>query len=58
MAKHLIDIETYLTHWELSVKDYETKEAFDFQCNEFRDDRLAAKQYIRSFDDFSIGCNI
>jgi len=57
MAKHLIDIETYLTHWELSVKDYETKEAFDFQCNEFRDDRLAAKQYIRSFDGFSIGFN-
>ena len=57
MAKHLIDIETYAVHWELSVKDYETKEIFDFQCNEFRDDRLAAKQYIRSFDGFSIGFN-
>ena len=57
MKKHLHDLETFWEHFELSVLDFETDETFDFQVNQYKDQRKELKTYLRTFKGFSIGFN-
>lgn len=55
--KHLHDLETFWTHFELSCQDYITGKSWVYFINEFQDDRLELKKYLRSFKGFSLSFN-
>lgn len=55
--KHLHDLETFWTAFELSCQDYNTGESWVYFVNEYQDDRLELKKYLRSFDGFSLSFN-
>jgi len=55
--KQLVDIEVFYQHFEISLENYKTHEKIDFQVNQFRDDRIAAKQYLRDYNGFMIHFN-
>lgn len=42
---------------EISVEDYDTYEKKDFQVNQFRDDRILMKEFLRSYSSFMLVFN-
>ncbi len=53
----LLDIETFLEHFECSVENYVSGEKKSFWCNNIRDDRRDLKKYLETYKGFMVTFN-